>query len=335
MLAGVDYILIGAGIPRFIPGVLDALAAGKPASYRIDVDDAAGLEFSNTFDPARFCLGTAPQLRRPRFLAIISSATLALTLTRKSNGHVDGFIIEGDTAGGHNAPPRGPLQLNARGEPIYGPRDLPDLEKIKALNLPFYLAGGFGHPGKLAEALDLGAAGIQVGTAFAFSNESSLDPGLKRRAISASQDGSADVFTDPAASPTGFPLKILRLPGTLSEADTFSARPRICDLGFLRRAFRKPDGSLGYRCPSEPVADYVRKGGSESDTLGRKCLCNALFANISLPQNRNSIHELPLITAGDDARRIHQFLPAGRHSYSAAHVVERLLASVPSETAAV
>ena len=47
----------------------------------------------------------------------------------------------------------------------------------------------------------------------------------------------------------------------------------------------------------------VRKGGAESDTLGRKCLCNALFANIAFPQSRHSAWELPLVTAGDDARR--------------------------------
>lgn len=40
MLAGVDYVLMGAGIPRTIPGVLDALAAGAPATYRIAIEGA-------------------------------------------------------------------------------------------------------------------------------------------------------------------------------------------------------------------------------------------------------------------------------------------------------
>ncbi|MCX6953895.1 MAG: nitronate monooxygenase, partial [Verrucomicrobia bacterium] len=128
MLAGVDYVLMGAGIPRAIPGALDQLAAGAAASLKVDViDGVAADEFVTRFDPAAFCGGPPPPLRRPRFLAIVSSSTLALTLAKKSNGRVDGFVIEGDVAGGHNAPPRGPLQLSGSGEPVYGPRDVPDL----------------------------------------------------------------------------------------------------------------------------------------------------------------------------------------------------------------
>lgn len=48
-----------------------------------------------------------PPLTRPKFLPIIASNVLAVTLVRKANGRVDGFVIEGPIAGGHNAPPRG------------------------------------------------------------------------------------------------------------------------------------------------------------------------------------------------------------------------------------
>ena len=58
--------------------------------------------------------------------------------------------------------------MTSKGEPLYGERDVADLEKIKALGLPFWLAGGHGKPGHLAAALQQGAAGIQVGTALAF-----------------------------------------------------------------------------------------------------------------------------------------------------------------------
>mgnify|MGYP000741757026 CR=1 FL=1 len=47
-----------------------------------------------------------PPLARPRFLAIIASHALATMLARKATGKVDGFVVEGPTAGGHNAPPR-------------------------------------------------------------------------------------------------------------------------------------------------------------------------------------------------------------------------------------
>ncbi len=326
MLAGVDCVLMGAGIPRSIPGVLDQLAGGEAVQLKIDVEGALpGEEFVSKFEPAAFCGGVAPTLKRPLFLGIVASATLAMTLARKSNGKVDGFVVEGETAGGHNAPPRGTMQLSAAGEPIYGLRDVPDLEKIRELGLPFWLAGSFGGPEKLAEALRLGAAGIQVGTAFAFCEESGIRPDLKRQVLQLSRENKARVFTDPLASPTGFPFKIIQLPGTLSEAKNLPPRTRLCDLGYLRHAYRKEDGTLGYRCPAEPAEDFVRKGGTQTETEGRLCVCNGLLATIGLAQTRADTLDLPLLTAGNDVARVARHLPPGRNSYTASDVVSHLL----------
>jgi nitronate monooxygenase len=178
------------------------------------------------------------------------------------------------------------MQISPKGEPVYGPRDVPELEKIRALGLPFWLASSYGQPGKLAEALRLGAAGIQVGTAFAFCEESGLHPELKRQTIELSRAGRAEIFTDPFASPTGFPFKVAALEGTLSDPAIFAARERICDIGGLRRSYRKADGTIGYRCPGEPVEDYLRKGGCLEETVGRKCVCNGLFATAGFAQVR-------------------------------------------------
>jgi NAD(P)H-dependent flavin oxidoreductase YrpB (nitropropane dioxygenase family) len=328
MLAGVDYVLMGAGIPRAIPGAMDRLARNEPVDLKIDVEGAAaGEEFRSHFDPGAFCDGMVAAVKRPLFLGIVASATLAMTLAKKSSGHVDGFVVEGETAGGHNAPPRGPLQLSTKGEPVYGPRDVPELEKIRALGLPFWLAGSYGREGKLAEALRLGATGIQVGTAFAFCEESAIEPVLKARAIQLSREGRAGVFTDPVASPTGFPFKVVRMEGTLSEQADYQARTRICDLGYLRHVYRKPDGTVGYRCPAEPIEDYVKKGGALSETEGRKCLCNGLMANVGLGQVTSPEEvEKALLTAGDDVAQIARFVPSGRDTYSAGEVIRRLLA---------
>ncbi len=327
MLAGVDYILMGAGIPRAIPGALDLLSRGQPASLPVDVEGALpGEKHSFTFDPQKFCGGVVTQLKRPLFLGIVASATLAMTLAKKASGHVDGFVVEGPTAGGHNAPPRGPLQLTPTGEPLYGPRDVPELDKIHALGLPFWLAGGYGQPGKLAEALKLGAAGIQVGTPFAFCEESGVEPAIKRQAFALSRLGQAHVFTDPVASPTGFPFKVAQLEDTLSDDANYQARHRICDLGYLRHLYRKIDGTVGYRCPAEPVEQFLRKGGTVEQTLGRKCVCNGLSSTVGFAQPRpEGTAEFPLVTAGDDLALLAQYLPPGQDTYSAAHVVQRLL----------
>lgn len=326
MLAGVDYVLMGAGIPRLIPGAIDRLSRGEPAELPIQVLDAPpGDSTVARFDPESFAAGPLPALKRPKFLAIVASATLAGMLARKANGRVDGFVVEGPTAGGHNAPPRGELTLNDRGEPRYGPRDEVDLAAMRELSLPFWLAGSYGSPERVQQALALGAAGVQVGTAFAFCRESGLRDDLKRQALALCRAGQADVFTDPAASPTGFPFKVLQLAGTQSDAAAYQTRRRRCDLGFLRQYYRRPDGSVGWRCPGEDPAAFCRKGGTLSETVGRKCLCNALLANVGLAQVRaGGVEEAPLVTCGDDVATIADFA-AGADSYSARDVVRRLL----------
>jgi len=327
MLAGAAYVLMGAGIPRAIPGFLDELSQGNAIKQRIDVAGAdRGEEFWTQFDPKTIWGGDAPVIARPKFLGIISSATLAMTLARKSSGKVDGFIVEGSVAGGHNAPPRGPMKIDDAGEPIYSERDAADLEKIKGEGLPFWLAGSYGRPGRLADALATGAVGIQVGTAFAFCEESGMDPEIRRRVIEKSRKGELKVFTDPLASPTGFPFKVVQLEGTASD-NGGPVRPRICDHGYLRTPFRKDDASLGYRCASEPHKDYVRKKGLEEDCAGRKCLCNGLVASIGMgevPEGR--FVERPLVTAGDDVINVARNLKPGQDTYTAAEVIEMLLA---------
>jgi nitronate monooxygenase len=326
MLAGVDYVIMGAGIPARIPGVLDAFVEHQSATYPLQVTGAKpGDDVTLTFDP-RALMGVAlPPLRRPTFLAIIASDVLALTLARKSNGRVDGFIVEGPTAGGHNAPPRGKLQLSEIGEPIYGERDKVNLEKVRALGLPFWLAGGYGTADRLREARALGAAGVQVGTAFAFCTESGLRSDFRRALLDRVRAGTIRIFTDPSASPTGFPFKVVELPGTLSDDDKYLTRPRICDLGYLREAYRGDDGSVEFRCPSEPVNLYESKGGSAEDTLGRKCICNTLIANVGQPQVRAGRHvEVGLVTSGEDLAGLGRLLPEGGGDYSAADVLAAL-----------
>ncbi len=330
MLAGVSYVLMGAGIPLHIPAVLDAYAAGRPADYKLSVTGAApDQDTFMHFDPTEYIEGPLPKLERPRFLSIVSSNTLAATMLRRASGHVDGLVIESPTAGGHNAPPRGKLQLNDAGEPIYGERDRVDIAALRELGAPFWLAGGWGSADKLREAIDLGAEGIQVGTAFAFSEESGMRPDLKLRLIAQAREGSGEVFTDPLASPTGFPFKVAQLEDTSSVFHIYQERQRVCDLGYLREPYAQPNGKIGYRCAAEPVANYVAKGGKVEDTAGRKCLCNALMANVGHAQTRKDGRvEPPLITVGDDLNSIVQFLAPGREGYSAADVVASLLSKV-------
>lgn len=327
LLAGVGVVLVGAGIPARIPGVIDRLVRHEPARYPLHVagGSAAG-ETAVTFDPGDVVGRRPPPMPRPAFLAIVASHVLAAALRKKADGRIDGFVVEGPAAGGHNAPPRGPLRLDDRGGPVYGDRDRVDLEKLRALGLPFWLAGAYGSPDGLREARRAGADGVQVGTAFALCADSGLRPGLRRALLDRVRTGTLRVRTEPVASPTGFPFKVADLEGTLSQEGVYRARPRICDLGYLRQAYLSATGAVEFRCPSEPVTLYASKGGAEDDTRGRKCICNALIANIGYAQVRAGQHvEPPLVTLGDDAVNVGRFLPPGSSDYTAADVIRTIL----------
>jgi nitronate monooxygenase len=330
LLAGVAVIIMGAGIPLTIPGILTALTRHEQAEYPIYVAgaDGKGETVNLRFDPSQFIedIPLPAVLRRPDFLPIVSSEALAAILLRKANGPIDGFIVEGNLAGGHNAPPRGRGPLSDGGEPVYGPRDVANLEAFREMGLPFWLAGSFGSAEGLKLALAEGACGVQVGTAFALCEESGLTPEVRRELIRLALAGEAHVFTDPLASPTGFPFKVVELPGSLSDAAVYQHRQRVCDLGILRQPYRRADGAIGYRCPAEPVDAYVAKGGQEADTVGRKCLCNALIANVGMPQRlSDGSEEQCLITMGDDLSEVGRFCSPGSLDYSAADVVRVLL----------
>lgn len=322
MLAGVNVVLMGAGIPRQIPKILDDLSEGKPAAMRLDVTGGTEPVYIHV-DPSE--LGTVPVLSRPAFLAIVASPILAENLRRKASGRVDGFVVEAPIAGGHNAPPRGKLQLTPEGAPLYGERDEIIPEKFAKIGLPFWLAGGYGRIGKLREAQASGAMGIQVGTVFAFSEESGFDPIIKAKVLAAVKRGDLVVHTDALASPTGFPFKVAQVAKTISESETYLKRNRICDLGVLRDPYQKANGEVGFRCASEPVDDYVAKGGELDSTKGRACLCNALCASAGIGQVRADGPEDPIITIGDDLSAIRECLGTDRDSYSAVEVIDRLL----------
>lgn len=336
MLAGVDAIMMGAGIPVEEVEEVQKLAAGRPARLRLDVDTTLAPEAAGPFfydlDPADLVPVPRP-MPCPAFYPIVSSDVLAAILYKKlPAGSIAGWVVEGPVAGGHNAPPRG-KDYDADENPVYGERDAADLGRIAALGLPFYLAGGYGTPERLREALALGAAGIQVGSLFSLADESGYPAAEKQALIGGLHRGELAIRTDGRVSSTGFPFKVVELAGTLGIPENLARRTRICDLGYLQQAYVDEKGRLQGRCPSEPVADYVRKGGKEEDTRRRACLCNGLMANIGLAQTQKWGREERLFTAGDDL--VHLPLGSAEHPrYSAADVIAYLRGALAVSAAA-
>jgi nitronate monooxygenase len=330
LLAGVAVVVMGAGIPLTIPGVLSALVEHASAEYPINVasEDGGNEIVTLIFDPSEFHEEGVllPKLEKPDFIPVVSSDALASILLRKASGSIDGLIIEGNVAGGHNAPPRGKTTFNAGGEPIYGIRDAAKLAAFRDIGIPFWLAGSFGSAEGLKLALAEGACGVQAGTAFALCEESGLVPEIRRNLVREALAGESIIFTDPLASPTGFPFKVAKIDGSLSDEAIYNQRRRICDLGSLRQLYRRADGKIGYRCPAEPVKAYVAKGGKEEDTVGRKCLCNALLANAGMPQRlADGSEEKCLVTMGDDLIEVGRFCSADQLDFSVVDVVRVLL----------
>ena len=321
MLADVDFVIMGAGIPREIPRYITDIA-NKRESY-ITVDVVNGESQRIAINPADFVDINNFEFKRPMFLAIIISDILAAYLARDESSRPDGFIIEGPSAGGHNAPPRGKIEFDAENEPIYGPRDLANLEKMQKYGYPYWLAGGFGGRGKLKEALAMGAAGVQVGTLFALSKDSGFTDEIRNQILNSLKDGSFEIHTDMKASPTGFPIKIVSLPGTTAMPEVFAARPKLCDMGYLREPIKTTNGEIRYRCPSEPETPYLKKEGTIEETVGRKCLCNGLFANIGLGQHRrDGYDEAPIVTLGSDVDGCRELIKEFPDGWSAATAVD-------------
>jgi NAD(P)H-dependent flavin oxidoreductase YrpB (nitropropane dioxygenase family) len=171
------------------------------------------------------------------------------------------------------------------------------------------------------------------------SKESGLTSPLRRKMLDGLRDGTLEVRTDGAASPTGFPFKVALIDGTISETETYEKRPRLCDLGYLRQPYAREGGAIGFRCPAEPIEIFVRKGGTADGAAGSKCLCNALMTNIGLGQERKDGYvEDPIITLGSDlagARRLdseHWLHGGSSDGWAAKEAVNWLLSEVSSGT---
>ena len=115
---------------------------------------------------------------------ICFAPTLALAKKLIRSG-VDALVIEGSEAGGHI----GPVSTSVLAQEI-----LPAI----ANDVPVFIAGGIGRGEAIAGYLDMGAAGVQLGTRFVCATESIAHPKFKQAFIRASaRDAVASVQIDP------------------------------------------------------------------------------------------------------------------------------------------
>ena len=137
---------------------------------------------------------------------IVSTAKLA-KLSEKIGAAA--VIVEGREAGGHLGTDRSIHDI------------LPEV--ISAVNIPVIGAGGVTDGQGVAEMLALGADGVQMGTRFAVSEESSAAPAWKEEMIKATQESIVIIH-----SPVGLPGRGIRNPFTQALDEKKDVRPKGC-----------------------------------------------------------------------------------------------------------
>jgi enoyl-[acyl-carrier protein] reductase II len=203
----------------------------------------------------------------------------ALTLAKKfARSGVDALVIEGSEAGGHI----GPVSTSVLAQEI-----LPELGD----QLPIFVAGGIARGGAVASYLEMGAAGVQLGTRFVCAHESIAHPNFKAAFLRANaRDAVASVQIDPRLPV--IPVRALKNKGTeeftkkqvevaamldRGEIDMDSAQLEIEKYwaGALRRAVIDGDvefgsvmagQSVGMVHVERPVVDIIAKLVDEANT---------------------------------------------------------------------
>lgn len=138
---------------------------------------------------------------------ICFAPTLALAKKLLRSG-ADALVIEGMEAGGHI----GPVATSVLAQEI-----LPEL----AAEHLIFVAGGIGRGEAIASYLEMGAAGVQLGTRFACATESIAHPDFKKAFFRASaRDAIASVQVDPRLPV--IPVRALKNKGT----EEFTAKQR-------------------------------------------------------------------------------------------------------------
>ena len=243
--AGADVIISGAGLPLSLPVV------------------------KNPGDTA--------------LIPIVSSAR-ALELICKKWERVgyrpDAVVLEGPLAGGH---------LGFKFEDIYLESNtlenlLPPVKEMaeKYGGFPVIAAGGIYTHDDIVRFLKMGADGVQMGTRFLVTRESSATDAYKQAVISA---GKEDIIVaQNPGSPCGLPFMVIKESPSFQNALHQKRKPR-CDKGYVLRPDR--EGNFN-QCRAR------------LDDGGSFCICNSLLSSAGYNPDR----EAPLYTVGANGYRI-------------------------------
>jgi len=251
--AGADAIVSGAGLPLSLPGI------------------------------------QAP--RGTALVPIVSSArALNLICRRWERLHYrpDAVVLEGPLAGGH----LGFRADQAELEENSLERLLPPVKETAVAHgdFPVIVAGGIYSHEDVRRFLALGADGVQMGTRFLATEESSASAAYKRAVVRARPEDLI-VATAPG-SPCGLPFRVLR-ESPMYQSALVRARPPRCDKGYVLL--------------KDAQGRYARCAAKESNEQ-HFCICDGLFSAAGYDAGRDADKDEPLYTAGTIAARVDRIL---------------------------
>jgi nitronate monooxygenase len=244
MDGGVDVIISGAGLPMALPEIV----ASHPRK-----DDVA----------------LVPILSSGRAVEVV------LKRWKRQNRIPDAIIVEGPLAGGHIAW----KTLDEANKPEHRLevllKEVLDVVKAHNLNIPVIAAGGIYSHQDIVDVIEMGCAGVQMGTRFAATVESGANENYKRMVVESTLD---DIeLAHRPGSPCGMLFRVLKKSPFYEEAIERTRKPN-CSKGYLL--------NKGY-CPSKEENEKTF------------CICNGLLSAVNL-----NPAEKELYTVGANAYKV-------------------------------
>jgi nitronate monooxygenase len=248
--AGADFIISGAGLPLGLPAI-------QPPK------DTA-------------------------LIPIISSARAFDLICKKWERlgyRPDAVVLEGPLAGGHlgfkiDQIDHESNKLENLLPPVMG-------VAMKYGGIPVIVAGGIYTHADIIEFMKMGASGVQVGTRFLATEESSASPVYKQAVLDVRQEDIV-IATDPG-SPCGFPFRVIRQSPMYQSAMRRLREPK-CNRGYV--LLKDAEGKFS-RCPAKASNEH------------HFCICNGLLSSAGY----NPDEEESLFTVGTNAYRVNKIQP--------------------------
>lgn len=231
-----------------------------------------------------------PAIQDPKDTALIPivSSTRALELIcrkwERLGYRPDAVVLEGPLAGGHLG-----FKIDQVGlEENKLENLLPPVKEMaqKRGDFPVIVAGGIYTHEDIRSFLAQGADGVQMGTRFLATEESSASPAYKQAVVQAREEDIV-VATDPG-SPCGLPFRVIKQSPMYVTALHRGRKPK-CDFGYV---LLKDEKGNFTRCPAKESNEH------------HFCICNGLLSSAGA-----NPEEEPLYTVGTNAWRVDRILP--------------------------